>query len=186
MADRGRSPGSPGLKRRTGKAMQRGDNFCSTCATPLETREVNGARRPVCPACRRVVYYDPKVAAVTIISREGKVLLMRRAGDPGKGLWSVPGGYVDRGEVVEAAATREVQEETGLLVKIDRLVGLFSEQGRPVIVAVYSGVECGGQLAPGPEALEVGFFAPENLPPLAFAGDVDILRQWARDVQASS
>ena len=166
--------------------MQRGDNFCSTCATPLETREVNGAQRPVCPACRRVVYYDPKVAAVTIVSRDGKVLLMKRAGDPGKGLWSVPGGYVDRGEVVEGAAIREVQEETGLLVSIDRLVGLFSEKGRPVIVAVYSGVEYGGQLAPGPEAQAVGFFGLDELPPLAFAGDAGILRQWAEHREGSA
>ena len=168
------------------KTMQQGDKYCSSCASPLELREANGAQRPVCPACGRVVYYDPKIAAVTIVSRKGKVLLIRRAGDPGYGRWSVPGGYVDRGEVVEEAAIREVQEETGLLVKIDRLVGLFSEAGRPVIVAAYSGVECGGHLAAGPEALEVGFFALDALPPLAFSGDTEILNRWASGVQDSA
>ena len=166
--------------------MQRGDKFCSSCASPLEMRLANGAMRPACPACGRVVYFDPKVAAITVISREGKVLLIRRAGDPGKGLWSVPGGYVDRGEVVEEAATREVQEETGLVVRIERLVGLFSEAGKPVIVAAFTGVEDGGQLAPGPEALEVGFFALDELPPLAFAGDSDILRKWAKGREDSA
>jgi ADP-ribose pyrophosphatase YjhB (NUDIX family) len=158
--------------------MQQGDKYCPGCATPLEVRENNGAMRPVCPACGRVVYYDPKVAAVTIISRDGKVLLVRRANQPGYGLWSIPGGYVDRGEVVEAAAAREVQEETGLEVAIDRLLGLYSEAGRPVIVAAFVGVEDGGELKPGPEALDLGFFALDNLPDMAFDGDWRILQDW--------
>ena len=158
--------------------MQQGDKYCSSCATPLEVGESNGAMRPVCPSCGRVVYYDPKVAAITIISRQGRVLLVRRANQPGYGLWSVPGGYVDRGEVVEEAAVREVREETGLEVEIDRLLGLHSEAGRPVIVAAFTGIEVGGELQPGPEALDVGFFALDDLPPMAFPGDSRILQSW--------
>ena len=168
----------------TGDSMQEGERYCTSCATPLEARESNGALRPVCPSCGRVVYYDPKVVAVTIVSRDGKVLLVRRAGQPEYGLWSVPGGYVDRGEVVEAAAVREVREETGLEVEIDRLVGLYSEAGKPVIVAAFSGVEKGGLLAPGPEALEVGFFAPDGLPEMAFPGDSRMLQGWANDLES--
>ncbi|MCY4366782.1 MAG: NUDIX hydrolase [Chloroflexi bacterium] len=160
--------------------MEQRDKFCSGCATELELKESGGAVRPVCPACGRVVYYDPKVAAVTLISRDEKVLLVRRANLLGYGLWSVPGGYVDRGEVVEVAAAREVLEETGLKVKIDGLVGLFSEAGRPVIVAAFSGTETGGELSPGPEALDAGFFALDDLPPMAFPGDSNILQQWSQ------
>ena len=159
------------------------DKYCASCGNTLEIKETNGAMRPVCPSCGRVVYYDPKVAAVTIIVRDGKVLLIRRAGDPGCGLWSVPGGYVDRGEVVEEAAAREVLEETGLMVNIDGLVGLFSEAGHPVIVAAFSGKECGGKLEAGPEAQEVGFFGVESLPPLAFSGDSKILESWLKQRQ---
>ncbi len=164
--------------------MQQGDKYCSSCAAVLEVRESNGAMRPVCPSCGRVVYYDPKVAAVTIIGREGRVLLVRRANQPGYGLWSVPGGYVDRGEVVEEAAVREVREETGLEVEIDRLVGVYSEAGKPVIVAAFSGVERGGELKPGPEALDLGFFALGNLPNMAFPGDSRILQNWSNGVEA--
>ena len=77
------------------------DKFCPSCAAALEPKEVAGRQRPVCPKCGRVVYYDPKVAAASIIEREGKVLMVKRAIEPGYGLWSIPGGYVDRGEVVE-------------------------------------------------------------------------------------
>ncbi len=165
--------------------MQQGDKFCSVCATVLEARQNNGAMRPVCPNCGRVVYYDPKVAAVTIISRNGRVLLVRRANQPGYGLWSVPGGYVDRGEVVEVAAAREVLEETGLEVEITGLVGVFSEAGKPVIVAAFSGMESGGKLAPGSEALDVGFFDLDDLPAMAFPGDSRILQSWANGAGGS-
>lgn len=90
----------------------------------------------------------------------------------------MPGGYVDRGEVVEEAAVREVLEETGLEVKVERLVGLFSKESHPVIVAAYTAWEVGGTLQAGPEALDVGFFSLDDLPPLAFAGDLSILDGW--------
>ena len=84
---------------------------------------------------------------------------------PGIGLWSMPGGYVDRGEVVEEAGVREVLEETGLEVEVDQLVGLFSERGHPVIVAAFAAREVGGVLKAGLEALDVGFFSPDDYRP---------------------
>jgi 8-oxo-dGTP diphosphatase len=118
-----------------------------------------------------VIYYDPKVAVASVIQRSGQVLMIRRANDPGYGLWSMPGGYVDRGEVAEEAAAREVREETGLEVEIERLIGLFSEAGQPVMVAAFLAREVGGVLKAGDEALEVGFFDVQDLPPLAFPRD---------------
>ena len=155
-----------------------GDNFCASCATALEKRDVFGQMRPACPQCGRVVFYDPKVAAVCLIERDGKVLMIRRGTDLGYGLWSLPGGFVDRGEVVEAAAAREAWEETGLEVAVDALIGLFSIAGDPVIVVAYTARETGGILAPGPEALETGFFALDSLPELAFSRDTEILARW--------
>ena len=154
------------------------DKFCPACAAPLQTNDVAGRPRPVCSKCGHVVYYDPKVAATCIVDRDGKILMIRRASQPGMGLWSVPGGYVDRGEVVEEAAAREVLEETGLEVEVQRLVGLFSEQGHPVIVAAFEARKTGGALEAGPEAQEVGFFGVDELPPLAFSRDVHILERW--------
>ena len=154
------------------------DKFCPSCATALDSKEVAGRQRPICPRCGRVIYYDPKVAAASIIEREGKVLMVKRAIQPGYGLWSLPGGYVDRGEVVEEAAVREVWEETGLKVEIKLLVGLFSEPGHPVVVAVFAAREVGGDLKAGAETLELGFFSPDALPELAFSRDGQMLARW--------
>ena len=134
--------------------------------------------RPVCTGCGRVVYYDPKVSAVSIVAQEGGVLFVRRGNEPGYGLWSLPGGYVDQGEVVEEAAAREVREETGLQVEIGSLLGLYSDAGRPVILVAYEAKVVGGSLAAGPEVLDLGFFPPNDLPPLAFPRDKHLLEVW--------
>ena len=76
--------------------MTPNDRFCSSCAASLETKEVAGRGRPSCPECGRVVFYDPKVAAICIVERGDTLLLVRRGNEPGYGLWSLPGGYVDR------------------------------------------------------------------------------------------
>lgn len=154
------------------------DKYCPVCTTPLEIKDVFGTKRPACPHCEHVVYHDPKVAATCIVERGGRILMIRRALQPEIGRWCMPGGYVDRGEVVEEAAAREVLEETGLVVSVGHLVGLFSEKDHPVIVAAFAATETGGALRAGPEAQEVGFFSQEDLPPLAFPRDVQILEQW--------
>ncbi len=158
--------------------MNREDKFCPSCATALSTKEAFGQERPVCPECGRIIFYDPKVAVICVVPRHDKVLMIRRGTDQGYGLWGLPGGYVDRGEIVEQAAIREVWEETGLKVELGKLIGLFSESGNPVIVAVFAASEIGGKLEPGPEALDVGFFPVHDLPSLAFPRDQEVLTKW--------
>ena len=159
-------------------SQEKREKFCSGCASVLEIQDVEGHQRPVCPNCGRVVYHDPKIAATCIVERQGAVLMIKRDNQVGFGLWSMPGGYVDRGEVVEEAAAREVLEETGLQVEVKNLVGLFSEAGHPVIVVAFAAVETGGRLAPGPEAQDVGFFPLDGLPEMAFPRDQLILDKW--------
>lgn len=160
--------------------MLRDDKFCPRCSAALELRDVEGKDRPVCPHCSRIVYYDPKVTASAVVDRRGKVLMVRRGVEPGMGLWSLPGGYVDRGEQVEQAAEREVLEETGLKVAVTGLVGVFSEPGDPVILVTYDSQIEGGVLEPGSEVQEVDFFPIDELPPLAFPRDRQIVETWDR------
>ena len=156
------------------------DRFCPRCAALLEMRDVEGSARPVCSQCDRVVYHDPKVTAATVVERGGKVLMVRRAMEPGLGLWSLPAGYVDRGEVVERAAEREVLEETGLRVSVTGLVGVFSEPDHPVILVTYDSEIVGGDPEPGSEIMELDFFSLDGLPPLAFQRDRQILQSWRK------
>lgn len=157
-----------------------GPRFCPSCGQVLATVEMEGYLRPVCEGCGFVYYLDPKVAVAVIVPHGEGIVLGRRAIDPGRGAWSFPSGYVNRGEVLEEAAAREVEEEIGLRVAIDGLIGLYSSAGETVILAVYAGRVIGGQLGPGPEMSELGIFPPDQLPPMAFSHDRRIIADWER------
>lgn len=151
--------------------------FCPRCGAP--TAEASGGR-PACTArgCGFTWYPDPKVAVGVLAVRDGRLLLVRRNHEPAFGRWAFPSGYVDAGEVVEDAARREVREETGVTVRLDRLIGVYSEAGSPVVFVAYAGTIVDGDPRAGDEALEVGMFDPDALPPLPFPHDDAVLAAW--------
>lgn len=157
--------------------------FCPFCTRPLALTEMAGRLRPACIACGFAQFPDPKVVVGVVASRDGKVLLQQRRHSPGKGLWSFPSGYVDAGERVEDAALREVQEEVQVEVQLDGLLGVFSEPGNPVIFIAYRGTIVSGEPAPGHESLDVGLFPPDQMPPLAFPHDAEVLEDWKHAVR---
>ena len=160
--------------------MQHDQRYCQSCGHSLANGTASGVRRPVCTACGHVAYADPKLAAVVLASRNGELLMVRRAIEPQLGKWSFPSGYVDRGEVVESAAMREVKEETNMEVEIVGLIGLYSRDGSPVALAAYAATVVGGELRPGVEAQDVRFFRQDELPALPFPDDDQILSDWRR------
>ena len=153
-------------------------NFCPTCGAQLKSAPTEGQTNSSCSGCGRIIYYDPKVAATTVIGDNNQVLLVKRGNEPGYGLWSLPGGYVDRGEIVEEAAAREVLEETGLSVKITSLIGVFSQKTHPVIVIAFAGEQISGSIETSDETLAVAFFNIDDLPEMAFPRDTQIIRSW--------
>lgn len=152
--------------------------YCPRCGATVRWRLVERRPRPACTSCSAVVYEDPKVAVVALIEQDGRLLLAQRAHDPGKGRWSFPGGFVDRGEEVERALAREVWEETGLQISVRGLLGVYSRPGHPVIVIAYHATPSGGVPRSSSEALTLAFFAPDELPTMAFGSDERILADW--------
>ncbi len=157
--------------------------YCPACGGVLESRllRTGDPERLVCTVCGFVLYLDPKVAVGTIITAgEGRIVLVRRAIEPGYGRWVFPGGYVDRGETPTAAAVREAREEAGLDVRLDRLVNIYSYPGRPLIIIVYTATILGGALRVDEESLEAQLFAPAEIPwsDLAFVSTRDALRDF--------
>lgn len=104
----------------------------------------------------------PMVGVGAIIVQDGKILIVRRGSEPGKGKWSVPGGLVELGETVEQAVVREVREECGLDVEVDKLIDIvdsmtFDKNGRLkyhfIILDFFVKIK-GGKLRPGDDAKE--------------------------------
>ena len=142
-------------------------SYCTGCAGVLD---VSG-RHPVCTACGRVHHRDPKVGVgVVVLDDLGRLLLVRRGVEPGKGLWALPAGFVDAGEDPRAAAARETLEETGLVVEVGAVVDVYptgSSRGASFFLAFQARV-VGGSLAAADDALDAGFFGADELPELAF------------------
>jgi 8-oxo-dGTP diphosphatase len=144
-----------------------GYRFCLRCGGPFERRVVkaNEPVRPVCARCGFVFYLDPKVAVGTIIATaSNRIVLVRRAIEPGYGQWVFPGGYVDRGEPLVTAAVREAREECGLDVRLDHLVNVYSYPGRAPVIIVYAATAVGGVLAIDDESLESAEFDSASIP----------------------
>ena len=152
--------------------------FCPLCGTSLIERYHTGRMRPACPNCGWVYFPDPKVAAAALISDGQNVLLARRVNDPQRGLWTLPAGFVDAGEDPARAAERECFEETGLSVRVMRVLDVIAgrehERGADFVI-VYQAEILGGIISPSDDADAVEWFEYDKLPPLAFIATTKVL-----------
>jgi len=113
-----------------------------------------------------------RVTSDAVIIEEGEILLIKRGIEPFKGMWALPGGHVDYGEMTDAAAVREAKEETDLDVEIIKLIGVYSDpkrdpRGHSVGVAYLCKAKK-GQANAGDDAAETWWFPLKDLPELAF------------------
>ena len=152
--------------------------YCPQCATVLQEREAYGRVRPVCPRCGHVVFRDPKVAVGAVVEREGRILMTLRAHDPGRGQWGLPAGFMEWDEEVPAAGMREVFEETGLVVRMGDIIGVYSPPEHGVVLVMYAAEIVSGELRVSAESYALEFFAPDALPTLAFSNTRQVLADW--------
>ena len=124
----------------------------------------------------------PQIGTATIITRDDKVLLMKRKGPHGKGTWSTPGGHLDFGETLEGCAAREVKEEVGLDVFDVRFRcvtnDVFAEEGKHYIT-IWMDAKSTGEpyLAAEEEAEEIGWYAWGALPQPLFLPLENLVRE---------
>jgi ADP-ribose pyrophosphatase YjhB (NUDIX family) len=132
----------------------------------------------------------PCVGAI-IKDHAGRLLLIKRGHDPGKGLWSIPGGRIEDGEADEEALVREVREETGLVVTAGPLIGSVRRPGGTapggtgagttveLDIRDYAATVTGGDLRAGDDADGAMWATPAELATLRLAdGLLDALREW--------
>jgi 8-oxo-dGTP diphosphatase len=107
------------------------------------------------------------IACDNVLIENGKILLIRRAKDPFKGMWALPGGIIEDNESAEQCLVREMKEETGLDVKPIALIGLYSDPERDprlMISAAYFVKRSGGTEKAGDDAKETKWFNVKDLP----------------------
>ncbi len=161
------------------------DAFCPRCGGPLEPRRVEGRERRVCTRCGRIHYRNAKPCACALVIQDGRVLLVRRAIEPFYGYWDIPGGFLEAEEHPAVCVVRELEEETGLRIRLTALLGIYvdtygNEDGYTLNI-IYLAEVVGGEPRPASDALELAWFAPHELPAkLAFRSDYQALEDWQR------
>ncbi|MBN1335373.1 MAG: NUDIX domain-containing protein [Deltaproteobacteria bacterium] len=150
-------------------------HFCSQCAAPVVERVVDGRARHVCSRCGTVFYRNPlPVAAAVVLDAERRVLLVRRAREPHRGVWCLPTGFAEENETIADAALRELAEETGVEGRILQLADVDSFRSDfygDLLVVTFEVVGVGGTPRPGDDAEAVDWFRLDALPPLAFSSN---------------
>jgi ADP-ribose pyrophosphatase YjhB (NUDIX family) len=165
--------------------------FCMRCGHRVELREESERLRPVCPHCGWVHYFAPQVAAVALLTHGAdEVLLVQRGEDPGKGLWGLPGGFVELGETAEGALVREVLEETGYASRVGPILGVWSYFNHIKRIAgvalIYETVVLSGDLRLASDAVAAEWSsAAQALDfPLAFESHRQALQTWQAQLVA--
>lgn len=165
-------------------AILDGWRVCPRCGGPLR----HGQGRVECGACDFVFYANPKpTACALVIDDEGRILLVRRAGEVENSKWDLPGGYLEEGEHPEDAVVREVREETGLEIELGELHGVWMDwygdgPGAASTVNLYWLARAvGGEPGAADDVDALAWFAPDELPPddeIAFDNVPLALEAW--------
>ena len=154
---------------------------CPRCGTPLD----HGERSVSCPPCGLEEYANPAPTASALVTDgDGRILLARRAGDPGEGLWDLLGGFMDEGEEPLETLRRELREETGLELEVGDFLGgipdTYGDEGIWTVNLYWSATVAGGVARPADDVAELAWFPPDELPPrddFAFANTIELLER---------
>jgi ADP-ribose pyrophosphatase YjhB (NUDIX family) len=161
--------------------------FCPHCGGHLALGYPHGLadelEQLICPACEFIFWQNSKPCAGVLVVNERRLLLVRRGFEPYKDWWDVPGGFLQDGEHPEAGAVRELREETGLIVRLTGMVGIFMDtygaSGDATLNVFYTGEAIGGQETAGSDATSLRWFAPDEIPDnVAFQCNRQAIQTW--------
>ena len=137
--------------------------------------------RRTCNICNFIDYVNPKIVTGCIVTLDEKILLCKRAIEPRSGFWTLPAGFLEEGESVEAGAMRETLEEANAKIEIDRLLAVYSVPRISQVQIMYR-AKLISDFSPGPESLEVALFDWKDIPwqDLAFPTVIWALTHYAK------
>ena len=141
-------------------------NHCSACGSQVSRGIPAGDNRErhICGECGLIHYQNPKLVSGCIPQWEGKILLCKRAIEPRRNFWTLPAGFHELGETLEAAAAREALEEACTRVDIDRLFAVCDVVHAGQVHVMYTAHMADGQFGVGEESLAAELFDPQDIP----------------------
>jgi ADP-ribose pyrophosphatase YjhB (NUDIX family) len=162
--------------------------FCSACGQPVSILIPEGDHLPrfVCTVCKTIHYENPRIIAGCIPEWEGKIVLCRRAIEPRRGFWTIPAGFMENGESVEAGAAREAMEEALARVEIGSLLAVVNVLHAHQVHIMFRARLLDPAIGIGPESLEVRFCDETDIPwpEIAFRSVDFALKRYYSDRRA--
>lgn len=159
--------------------------FCSYCGeqTVVRTPPGDTRERRLCPACGVVHYENPNVVVGCVPEHEGRILLCRRAIEPRRGFWTVPAGFLENGETLEAGAARECHEEALARVTIGTLLAVVNIPEACQVHVFFRARLQDGAYGIGEESLETRLVEPAAIPwgDIAFRSTTYALQHYLAD-----
>ncbi|HMW89564.1 MAG TPA: NUDIX hydrolase [Candidatus Obscuribacter sp.] len=161
---------------------------CPHCTAMLKVTGIGGKDRLACELCEFVHWDNPKPVTATLVTMDSELVLVKRKFEPFVDDWCLPGGFIEASEDPEESAAREVFEETGLEVRIEKLLGASAPgHGINVIILFYQGTPVGGRLEAGDDASAVGTFKPDSMPKnIAFPLHRKMISQFFQSVKSEA
>ncbi|MBC8312240.1 MAG: NUDIX hydrolase [Candidatus Marinimicrobia bacterium] len=156
--------------------------YCSNCGEKNIFGLMEGQYRFHCESCQMIHYENPKPTATLVCVKEDKLLLVKRAVEPAKGSWGLPGGFIELGETPNEGAIRELKEETNLNGTPIRLLGTCSHHntifGDVLLLGIEMKIKNWTEMKAGDDASEAVLFDINNLPSLAFSCHQKIVEMY--------
>lgn len=183
------------MANRQGESMGRADaacpswiRFCNVCGSPVRRSVPVGDHRPrlSCSRCGHVQYNNPtNVVGIIPEAPDGRILMCRRATQPGRGGWMFPGGFLESGETSAEGAAREAREETRAEVEPLDLFMVVNAPSLDQVYLIHRGRLCGSSYGPTAESSEVALLSEQDIPwgELAFPSIGRCLRRYFLDRQ---
>jgi 8-oxo-dGTP diphosphatase len=158
-------------------------SFCPHCGSKLIRRTEDGILRDYCRRCGTFFYENPLPVASSIVVSDRSILLVKRGKKPYRGLWCPPTGFAETGESIEAAAVRELEEETGIVGRVVSLVDVDSCANYfygDLLFITFEVEPEGGALEPGDDTVAATYFPLEKMPKLAFRSNRKAIDAYIR------
>jgi 8-oxo-dGTP diphosphatase len=151
-------------------------SFCPLCGGRLTALDRGPDRgRMACSEGHFVHYDNPAATALAFLERGGRYLVLERAQEPYRGLWDLPGGFIEAGESPVEAVKREISEETGLRVGVPTILGAYRSRygngGKWTVDVAFYCPDPEGDLRLSDESSGSAWVTLEDMPTLAFAGE---------------
>jgi NAD+ diphosphatase len=159
--------------------------YCPQCAKPLKDSVGLGEEtHPACPDGHFTYYDNPAPTAGALVEKDATYLSLRRAHEPNKGEWELPGGFMQPGETAVETIVRELREETGLVVEPIRFLGTFpsvyGQTGQKTVGVGYLCRVTGGTFQLSKESLEHRWFSLDDLPEMALPDDRAVVEEFRK------